>query len=67
MRYCMATRKHANPPILIPPQHLTGSDNENFGLEGARNVASQEQAQQQLSRFLSYGQGYQAQTVQMFH
>ena len=36
-------------------------------LEGARNVAGQEQAQQQLSRFLSYGQGYQPQTVQMFH
>ena len=36
-------------------------------LEGARTVASQEQAQQQLSRFLNYGQGYQSQTVQMFH
>src|SRR5665213_2527634 len=36
-------------------------------LEGARNVANQEQAQQQFSRFLSYGQGYQPQTVQMFH
>jgi len=36
-------------------------------LEGARNVESQEQAQQQLSRFLNYGQGYQPQTVQMFH
>jgi type IV secretion system protein TrbJ len=36
-------------------------------LEGARTVASQEQAQQQLSRFLNYGQGYQPQTVQMFH
>ena len=36
-------------------------------LEGARNVESQEQAQQQLSRFLNYGQGYQSQTVQMFH
>ena len=36
-------------------------------LEGARNVESQEQARQQLSRFLSYGQGYQPQTAQMFH
>jgi P-type conjugative transfer protein TrbJ len=36
-------------------------------LEGARTVENQEQAQQQLSRFLSYGQGYQPQTVQMFH
>jgi P-type conjugative transfer protein TrbJ len=36
-------------------------------LEGARRVESQEQAQQQLSRFLNYGQGYQSQTVQMFH
>ena len=36
-------------------------------LEGARNVESQEQAQQQLQRFLNYGQGYQPQTVQMFH
>src|ERR1700680_5138013 len=32
MRHCMATREHANPPISIPPQYLTGSDNENFGL-----------------------------------
>ena len=36
-------------------------------LEGARTVESQEQAQQQLSRFLNYGTGYQAQTAQMFH
>ena len=36
-------------------------------LEGARKVESQEQAQQQLSRFLNYGQGYQSQTAQMFH
>jgi type IV secretion system protein TrbJ len=35
-------------------------------LEGARNVEGQEQAQQQLSRFLNYSQGYQPQTVQMF-
>jgi type IV secretion system protein TrbJ len=36
-------------------------------LEGARTVESQEQAQQQLSRFLSYGAGYQAGSAQMFH
>lgn len=36
-------------------------------LEGARHVASQEQAQTQLTQFLDYGQGYQPQTVQMFH
>jgi P-type conjugative transfer protein TrbJ len=35
-------------------------------LEGARSVQSQAQAQQQLQRFLNYGPGYQAQTVQMF-
>jgi len=35
-------------------------------LEGARSVESQEQAQQQLARFLNYGQGYQPQAVQMF-
>lgn len=36
-------------------------------LESARAVASQAQARQQLERFLNYGPGYQAQTVQMFH
>jgi len=36
-------------------------------LEGARTVESQQQAQAQLSRFLSYGQGYQAGSAQMFH
>lgn len=36
-------------------------------LEGARTAASQEQAREQLSRFLSGGQGYRTQTVQMFH
>lgn len=35
-------------------------------LESARAVASQAQARQQLERFLNYGPGYQAQTVQMF-
>jgi P-type conjugative transfer protein TrbJ len=36
-------------------------------LESARTVASQAQAREQLQRFLNYGTGYQAQSVQMFH
>jgi len=36
-------------------------------LEGARTVESQAQAQQQLSNFLNYGQGYQPGSAQMFH
>ena len=36
-------------------------------LEGARNVANQLQAQQQLSNFLNYGPGYQPGSAQMFH
>ncbi len=36
-------------------------------LEGARLVENQEQAKVQLSQFLNYGPGYQAQPVQMFH
>jgi len=36
-------------------------------LEGARTVESQEQAQQQTTRFLNYGAGYQAGSAQMFH
>jgi type IV secretion system protein TrbJ len=36
-------------------------------LEGARTVANQLQAQQQLSNFLNYGSGYQPGAVQMFH
>jgi len=36
-------------------------------LNGARVVESQEQAQTQMTQFLSYGAGYQPQTVQMFH
>lgn len=35
-------------------------------LEGARNVESEEQAQQQLTRFLDYGPGYQPGSAQMF-
>ena len=36
-------------------------------LEGARTVANQEQAQQQLANFLNYGPGYQPGSAQMFH
>ena len=36
-------------------------------LEGARNVESEEQAQQQLTRFLDYGPDYQPGSAQMFH
>jgi type IV secretion system protein TrbJ len=36
-------------------------------LEGARSVANQAQAQQQLTNFLSYGPGYQPGAAQMFH
>ena len=36
-------------------------------LEGARNVANQAQAQQQLANFLTYGPGYQPGAAQMFH
>jgi P-type conjugative transfer protein TrbJ len=35
-------------------------------LDGAGNIESQEQAQQQLNNFLSEGQGYQPQTVTLF-
>jgi len=36
-------------------------------LAGARTTANQEQAREQLNRFLSTTPGYQPQTVQMFH
>ena len=36
-------------------------------LEGARTVANQAQAQQQLTNFLNYGAGYQPGSAQMFH
>lgn len=36
-------------------------------LEGARSVENEEQAQQQLQRFMNYGVGYQPQAGQMFH
>jgi type IV secretion system protein TrbJ len=36
-------------------------------LEQARKAEAEGQAQEQLRRFLSPGQGYRPQTVQMFH
>jgi P-type conjugative transfer protein TrbJ len=36
-------------------------------LETAQRVAAQDQAKEQLRRFLAVGQGYQPSTVQMFH
>lgn len=36
-------------------------------LESARRAAAQDQAREQLRRFLTSGQGYQSSTVQMFH
>ena len=36
-------------------------------LDGARTAANQEQAHEQLNRFLTTSSGYQPQTVQMFH
>jgi len=36
-------------------------------LEGARAIANQAQAQQQISNFLNYGAGYQPGNAQMFH
>jgi P-type conjugative transfer protein TrbJ len=36
-------------------------------LEGARTVANQAQAQQQLTNFMNYGAGYQPGSAQMFH
>jgi P-type conjugative transfer protein TrbJ len=36
-------------------------------LEGARDIANQAQAQQQITNFLNYGAGYQPGNAQMFH
>jgi P-type conjugative transfer protein TrbJ len=57
----LQTRQLADLTALVAAQARARS------LDGARSVASQEQARAQLQRFLSGGQGYQAQTVQMFH
>jgi len=36
-------------------------------LDGARNIETEAQAQQQMSNFLNYGAGYQPGSAQMFH
>jgi len=57
----LQTRQLADLTALVAAQGRAQS------LEGARGAANQTQAQQQLTRFLDAGQGYQPQTVQMFH
>ena len=55
------TRQLVDMTALIAAQSRAQS------LEGARLIANQEQARVQLNQFLRTGQGYQPQTVQMFH
>jgi P-type conjugative transfer protein TrbJ len=55
------TRQLVDLTALIAAQSRAQS------LEGARVTANQEQARVQLNQFLTKGQGYQPQTVQMFH
>jgi type IV secretion system protein TrbJ len=57
----LQTRQLADLTAVIAAQGRAQS------LEGARLTANQEQAQVQINQFLTNGQGYQAQTVQMFH
>jgi len=57
----LQTRQLVDLTALIAAQSRAQS------LEGARLIANQEQARVQLNQFLANGQGYQAQTVQMFH
>ena len=46
---------------------LLASQGRAQALQGAEGAASRAQAQEQLNRFLTRAQGYQPQTVQMFH
>jgi P-type conjugative transfer protein TrbJ len=55
------TKQLADLTALVAAQSRAES------LTGARTTANQEQAREQLSRFLAGRQGYQPQTVQMFH
>jgi P-type conjugative transfer protein TrbJ len=55
------TKQLADLTALVAAQSRAES------LTGARTTANQEQAREQLSRFLTSRQGYQPQTVQMFH
>lgn len=57
----LQTRQLLDLTALIAAQSRARS------LAGARSTASDAQAQVQFNQFLSNGQGYQPQTVQMFH
>jgi type IV secretion system protein TrbJ len=57
----LQTRQLADLTAVIAAQSRAQS------LAGARTTANQDQAREQLSRFLGGTQGYQPQTVQMFH
>jgi type IV secretion system protein TrbJ len=57
----LQTRQLADLTALIAAQSRAQS------LAGARTSANQEQAREQLSRFLGGTQSYQPQTIQMFH
>lgn len=57
----LQTKQLADLTALIAAQSRAQS------LAGARTAANQEQAREQLDRFLAGTQGYQPQTVQMFH
>jgi len=57
----LQTKQLADLTALIAAQSRAQS------LEGARINANQEQAREQLSRFITSSQGYQSQSVRMFH
>jgi P-type conjugative transfer protein TrbJ len=57
----LQTRQLADLTAIIAAQSRAQS------LAGARTDANQEQAREQLNRFLTSAQGYQPQTVRMFH
>ena len=57
----LLTRQLANLTAVVAAHARAQS------LDGARTAANQAQARAQLSSFLTSGQGYQPQTVQMFH
>jgi P-type conjugative transfer protein TrbJ len=57
----LQTRQLVDLTALIAAQSRAQSP------DGARLTANEEQARVQLNQFLRNGQGYQPQTVQMFH
>ena len=57
----LQTRQISDLTALLAAQGRAAS------LDGARTAANQDQAREQLSRFLTGGAGYQPTTVQMFH